>query len=137
MRTKLTLGILALVAMAGVFSVRVRAQTVSHTFAVAPTFLLANCVALVPTLATFCPTGDGHIYFAPAGSSTFTCIAGCVVPTSGVLKVQGVGPGATGNVQLTCTGTIGTQMATFSAGTSTSAQFPGVSVPVNCVGQGN
>lgn len=98
---------IAILILAAILSIGLRAQTVNNTFAVAPTYLLANCTAPAPAFATFCPTGDGHIYFAPAGSSAFVCIAGCAAAVGPITKVtlnnMSKTADATGNVSFNLT----------------------------------
>lgn len=112
-------------------------------FAVDPASTLANCgitVAQAATAQTWqCFTGDGKLYTCVKCSSS----PGTFVPASfggsvaGVQKVQGVAPGATGNVQLNCTLGFPATAASFSAGNSTTATIPAASFTVPCTGQGN
>lgn len=65
-------------------SVHAQSGLASNSYAVSPTFLLANCPGgAISNYTNFCSTGDGKIYECPStattcGSSTtsWTCIAG-------------------------------------------------------------
>lgn len=130
-----TLNLILMLAIIGLQSVK--AQNPSGEFAVASTFSLANCeTGAVAGFTMFCPTGTGQVYYCLSNCSS---AAGWVLVggATGVQKVQGTSPGATGNVSLTCTVPFPATMATFTAGTSTSAQFAASNILANCVGQGN
>lgn len=120
----------------------------TQNFGISPTFVLANCPSSVvsgASLTWWCHTGDGNIYsclstVTTCGSATtgWKCVAGPSCPaTGGVTQVNGAAPGPTGNVTVSCVTPIPSSAATFTAGTSTSANFPAQSIPDTCTGKGS
>ena len=96
----------------------------------------AGCYAPATGITNWCRTGTGTESVSINGAA-YVQVYPPPPATTGVQKVQGAFPGATGNVSLTCTVPFPAAMATFTAGTSTSAQFAASNILANCVGQGN
>lgn len=69
-----------------------------YEFSVAPGTTLANC-AVVPNQTTWCWTSDGNTYKSINGAPFVNAIP----VLTAVTRVNGVAPGATGNITLSCT----------------------------------
>lgn len=88
--------------------------------------------------STFCfttgsSTTAAALYLSSVGGA-FAAIGG---GTSGVQKVNGTAPGATGNVTVGCTVAIPAGTATFTAGNSTSATIAAQTITATCTGTGS
>jgi hypothetical protein len=141
-----TLNLLLLLAILGFQSIHASpiVQTgglASGMFGVAPTYSLATCEAnYLVGLTTYCPTGTGQLYYCLSTSACSTAAGWVQIgngSTTAVQKVQGVAPGATGNVSLACTATFAATAAAFTAGTTTQAMVPAGTLPVTCTGSGS
>jgi hypothetical protein len=128
-----TLIILAALVVIGGGVVHAQAITSATPYSFSVTGTFANCPAVVAGTTQYCFSTTGisesisGAAWVPVGGAAAT----------GVQKVQGVLPGATGNVSVSCTASFPSMSASFSAGTSTTAQVPTATLPVTCTGSGS
>jgi hypothetical protein len=123
---------------------KVRAQSASGEFAVSPGFTLANCEAgAITSFTMYCPTGTGQLYYC---LSSCTTAAGWVQvgggAATGVQKVNGALPGATGNVTVGCTispfgGATSDVIFAGSNSLSATTQVPSIQLTATCTGTGS
>lgn len=139
-------GALALAAIDAIAIKKVHAQAnATGAFEVSSTLLLAQCPAQVvaPTFTHFCPTGDGNIYTCLSTATNcatavtnWKCLAGpacpATVPAGVVQTIDGIAPGATGNV--TCTDTTPATPVAFSGTSSLTAGIPAMTATSTCKG---
>jgi len=114
--------------------------TVQAQSAQAATFvgLAAHTTCLAPTAGAYylCQATDGT-WISNNGSPYFQVVAPTAV-TGAVLSIQGVVPGATGSIKLTCTGTFPPTTTTpTTSNSSVSFGLPTVTVPVTCSAVGS
>jgi hypothetical protein len=113
------------------WSVIIYAQSSPVSILTAPTgSTLANCGT--PTVPAICVVIPG-VYVWQNAAIGWVLIGA----TNAVQKVQGVAPGATGNVSVSCTAALQSSTAAFTSGTTTSATVPAATLPVTCTGSGS
>lgn len=112
------------------------AQSGSVNFlgSIAGTTNAANCGT--PVTPSLCVVGNGVWIWQSAATGWFLPTPP-VPATGGVKTVQGIAPGANGDVDLKCQVVFPSMQATFSGGVSTSASISTQTLPVPCVGVGN
>lgn len=99
---------------------------------------LAYSTSACPTPSTgyvgVCITPAGPYFITSAGVATNLMPSG---GAAGVLNIDGVVPGSTGTITLTCAGAFPATEAAFAAGDNTTATVPALSVPVTCTAKGS
>jgi hypothetical protein len=99
---------------------------------------VSGCPTLpIPNSGGLVCVGNDHVVFAPAAATKYLQLDSQSVTAAGVQKVNGVAPGPTGNVNISCPGTTPATAANFSAGASTTATVPAMVVSTTCTGTGS
>lgn len=97
----------------------------------------ANCGT--PSLPALCIVATG-VYVCPNSTGCSTAASWIALGTAaatGVQKVNGVSPGATGDVTIGCAVPIPSSTGSFTAGTSTTLTVPGQTITATCAGTGS
>src|SRR5271156_6059852 len=136
-RVMITIATLLVVGLAGAAMLYAQTSTSTSSLGLPSTAVVAGCPAPVAGVTNYC-WGADKFEVSPNGAA-YQVIWPAAATATGVQKVQGISPGTTGNVSLTCTVAIPSVPIGFALATggSLSAAFPQETYTAACVGAGS